>query len=148
MIRPATLDDLDVLVELGRRMHAESERFSRLTFDSAKVRNLLARLIPSEDALVLVVESPGGEVTGGFVGYMTAHWYSEEKAAQDLSLFVRPDRRGGIAAAAMVNRFVEWARGRGCKQIVLGISTGVRVEQTSELYHRLGLKQFGLSFEV
>jgi hypothetical protein len=34
MIRPATVDDVPRLVELGAQMQAESPRFARLTFDA------------------------------------------------------------------------------------------------------------------
>jgi hypothetical protein len=48
----------------------------------------------------------------------------------------------------MIKQFTEWARARGAVEICLGISTDVQVEQTARFYHLLGLRQFGLLFEV
>lgn len=147
-IRQATIDDLGAIIALGKQMHAESGRFGVLAFDEQKVRDRFANLVANDNAFVLVCEQEDGEIVGGFAGYVAEHWYSTDKAAQDLALFVRPDRRGGIAAARMVKAFIAWAKERGALQIVLGISTGVRVEETAALYRSIGLKQFGYLYEV
>lgn len=147
-IRAATINDLDALVALGKQMHAESTRFGELVFDEQKVRALLADLLSRDSGFALVSQEADGQIVGGFAGYMTEHWYSTDQVAADLALFVRMDRRGGIAAARMVKAFIYWAQDRGAKQITLGISTGIKVEQTAQLYRSLGLKQFGYCFEV
>lgn len=147
-IRDATHDDLDALADLGKRMAAESPRFCRLAYDEAKVYALLLNALTDQRYFLVAAEQDDGEVIGGFLGFMAPHWFSSDEVAQDLVLFVRPDRRGGIAAARLVKAFAEWATHRGAKQINLGISTGVKVEQTAELYRALGLKQFGYLFEV
>lgn len=147
-IRIATSNDLDAIIALGKRMHVESPRFRPLAFDAQKVRNLFTSMLTGSQYFVLVAEEEDGEIIGGFAGYMAEQWFSTDKVAQDLALFVKPDRRGGILAARMVKAFTSWAQDRGAKQIVLGISTGVKVEQTAQLYQSLGLKQFGCLFEV
>lgn len=147
-IRAATINDLDAIIDLGKHMHAESSRFGALVFDELKVRKLITGLLSRETGFVLVAEEPDGNIFGGFAGFISEHWYSTDQVAQDLGLFVRMDRRGGIAAARMVKAFIYWAQDRGAKQITLGISTGIKVEQTAQLYRSLGLKQFGYCFEV
>lgn len=147
-IRAATLKDLDALRALGKTMHAESPRFSRLEYDASKVDAVLQIALADPRYFTLVAEEEDGEIIGGFVGFMMEHWCSTDSVAQDLALFVRPDRRGGILAARLVKSFVYWAQDRGAKHIVLGISTGVKVEETASLYKSLGLKQFGYLFEV
>jgi GNAT superfamily N-acetyltransferase len=147
-IRHATADDVDALVALGQRMQAESPRFAKLAYNAQKVGTLLAGLIDGQHGFVLVAEDDQGQAVGGFVGFMMAHWASDDLMAQELAVFVRPDKRGGLMAARMVRMFAAWAKERGCKQTVLGISTGVRVEETAQLYRALGLKQFGYCFEV
>jgi GNAT superfamily N-acetyltransferase len=147
-IRPAISADLDTLVALGRRMHAESPRFSMLGFDETKVRALLLNAITDDRYLLIVAEREDGEVIGGFAGFMAPHWFSQDYVASDIGLFVDPDRRGGIVAARLLKDYVAWAQARGAKQINAGISTGVMVEQTAQMYRLLGLKQFGYLFEV
>jgi len=147
-IRAATRSDLNAILDLGKRMHAESPRFSQLSFDDEKVRALFAVALSDPRYLVLVSEQEDGAIAGGFVGFMAPHWFSSDEVASDLAVFVRPDRRGGILAARMVKAFIYWAQDRGAKQITFGISTGVHIEQTAALYRSLGLKQFGYCFEV
>lgn len=147
-IRAATLKDIPGILALGKRMHAESPRFSRLAFDGEKVQALFTHALTDHRYFILVADDEDGSLAGGFVGYMAPHWFSQDEVAQDLAVFVRQDRRGGILAARMVKAFTYWAHDRGAKQITLGISTGVKVEQTEQLYKSLGLKQFGSIFEV
>jgi len=53
-----------------------------------------------------------------------------------------------MAGARLVKAFIAWAHDHGAKQTNLGISTGVSVEETAQLYSAIGLKQFGYLFEV
>lgn len=142
MIRRAVASDLEQLVELARRMHAES-RFRIFRFVDAKVRNMLQGLIDSPDmALVLVaVDGQTGEVIGAIAAMCVEHWFSDQKVAQDVGLFVDPDRRGGMVAARLVKEFEAWARSMGALTGELGINTGVHVERTAALFERLGLER-------
>lgn len=147
-IRPAVFADLDTLVALGRRMHAESPRFSLLGFDESKVYLMLLNAISDERYLLIVAADDEHGVIGGFAGFMAPHWFSQDQVASDIGLFVDPGRRGGIVAARLLKAYIAWAQARGAKQINAGISTGVVVEQTAQMYRLLGLKQFGYLFEV
>jgi len=147
-LRPAEVTDVDTMIALGRRMHAESPRFSLMNFDSDKVRALMVNAIADDRYFLMIAENDERDLIGGFVGFMAQHWFSTDQTAHDIALFVDPDRRGSIVAARLVKSFIDWARGRGAKQINLGISTGVMVEKTAQLYRSLGLKQYGYLFEV
>lgn len=146
-LRDATIDDLTRLVELGRAMHAESPRFSKLRFSAPKLAEQLCGLIVSPSGFMKVVERDG-VIIGGLAGAISEHWCSADKVAFDMALFVSPDKRGGMAAAKLVDAFKTWAAGKGAVLTVLGISTGVKTEETAGLYRAIGLKQFGYLFEV
>src|SRR5690242_5136482 len=64
-IRPATPQDIDAIIALGARMHNESPRFSKLSYNGEKVRNLMAVAMQDQRYLVLVADM-GGELLGGF----------------------------------------------------------------------------------
>jgi len=140
VIRRATVADLGRLVELARKMHAES-RFRIYRFAEQKVRDMLQGLIDSpETGLVMVaVDRTTGEIVGGMAAMCVEQWFSDEKVAQDLALFVDPDKRGGIAAARLVDEFLGWAYDMGAVTAELGINTGVRVERTALLFERMGM---------
>jgi GNAT superfamily N-acetyltransferase len=145
MIRPATEADLPRLIELGEAMHAES-RYCSMQFDTEKVGALLAGLLKTGFVIVSVKD---GRIIGGFVGMISEHWFSREKLATDLALFIEPDARGGTTAWRLVDAFLDWAHLNGAKCIDIGVNTGVHTDRTAQLYERLGGQRVGLlySFE-
>jgi GNAT superfamily N-acetyltransferase len=142
MIRPATEADLPRLIELGEAMHAES-RFRDVAFNREKVERLLGNLMLG--AGCVMVAERDGEIIGGFAGGLTAYYFSDDLMATDLALFVSSDRRGGIAAVALVRSFIEWAHERGAREVLLGTNFG-NDSPANELYARIGLKQVGNLF--
>lgn len=145
-IRAATADDLDTLVEMGQRMHAES-RFARLVFDGEKVRRTLAMLIDSPDGFLWVCER-NGWIVGGLAAMAAERWFSQSRCCCDLGLFVDANERGGMAAAVLVRRYVEWALDLGIApaDIELGVNTGVKTEETGLLLQRLGARPRGFLY--
>jgi GNAT superfamily N-acetyltransferase len=69
----------------------------------------------------------------------------KERVAKDLSWFVTRERRGSVAAVALVRDFEAWARAKGVKFFVLGQSTGVRMDTTRALYEHLGYEMIGFN---
>lgn len=140
MIRRAVAADLEALVVLARRMHEES-RFRIYRFAQQKVRDMLQGLIDSPDtALVLVaIDRNTGVVIGGIAAMCVEQWFSDQKVAQDLALFIEPERRGGLLAARLITEFMTWARSMGALTGELGVNTGVHTERTAALFERMGM---------
>jgi len=145
VIRPATLLDVPRIVELGALMHAES-RFTMLRFDAEKMARATALLVNAPDGLVLVAEREG-RVVGGFVGCAEEHFFSRDKFAFDLATYIDPAHRGGYLAAALLRRFVRWARSRGIACINAGIASGINHDVSERLYERLGFVRVGTAYE-
>lgn len=145
MIRPANLLDIPRMVQLGAAMHAES-RFASLSWDADKVAELIAGLIDHRQGLALVAVREG-QVIGGFLGACEAHFFSSDKFACDLALFVEPGKRGGVAAARLLKAFVTWAQKQGASMIQSGITTGVDLDKSTKLYQACGFAHVGNLFE-
>lgn len=143
MIRPATVEDIPRIVELGRMMHLES-RYAPISFSEEKVAALIEKLI-SSDGVVFVAEIDG-EIVGGIAGAVTEFWFSTEKLAFDYSFFLTPDARQGMQAVRLMVAFENWAKLNGVRQIDLGITTGVHVDKTAHLYGGMGYKECGRLF--
>lgn len=139
MIRAATLTDMDALLALGRQMHAEGD-FRRHALDEAKVRKTFQRLMASH--FLAVNDGPEG-IDGGLAGAISEFWFSRELVASDLAFFVRPNRRGSIAAVRLVQSFVAWAKDRGAAEVSISQSSGVRIEETSRLLTGMGFIYVG-----
>lgn len=147
-IRQATLDDLPALINLGELMHAESPRFSAITFSPARLGHTLAALVQSPMGFVWVTESDAGEVVGGMVATAFQHWASYDLMTTDLALFLAPEHRGSTAAARLARKYHQWARDLGAKLIQQGVTTGVHTDQTVQLLERLGMKRCGVILEA
>lgn len=147
MIRDATDDDVPALLALGRLMHAESPRFSRLDFSAPRLAGTLRGLIAGGQ-FMLVGTSDSGKILGGMAAMLLPHWCSDDLVATDLALFIAPEARGGLLPARLLSRYVRWARARGAVLIQAGVTTGVETETTARLYERTGLTRCGVILEA
>lgn len=140
-IRPADIDDVPVLLLLAAKMHGEAPAYRDFEFDTHRVDGLLRRLITG--AGCLLVSEVNGRVVGGIAGICTEHWFSPEKVAVDLALFIDPEYRNGMSAARLVDGFIQWAKLAGAKRVTLGVTTGVHPQATGRLYQACGLHGTG-----
>ncbi len=147
-VRKAVLADIPYLVEMGRALHAESPRYSRLRYSPEKVEETIRNMITS----TLVTDAPGGalvavkagRIIGMHGGYITAPFFSYDKIATDYTFYVVPEqRRRGKAAVALVRAFEAWAEEQGAVDIVPGISTMIGVDSTVSFYKKLGYELHG-----
>ncbi|MCC7462925.1 MAG: GNAT family N-acetyltransferase [Gammaproteobacteria bacterium] len=132
---------MPALLALATAMHAES-RFSRFGFETEKVRGFLSVLVEADDGFLWVSEADG-QVIGALAATVFEHWFSRDRVAQDVGLFVRQDQRGAGAAAALVDRYLAWAQERGAIDAELGVNTGIHPERTGALLQRLGAREVG-----
>lgn len=147
MIRAATPDDIEALVEIGRAMATESPQFSRMPYSPSKVRAMLVSLIGNPRGFVRVADD-GGQIVGVMLGACTEHWACDGLVAFDLALYVPTNRRGGIHAARLLRAFSDWSRELGAHIATAGISTGINPEQADRLYLGLGFKRLGSVFDL
>jgi GNAT superfamily N-acetyltransferase len=147
VIRRATMDDLPHIVSMGRAMVAESPRLRAFRYTPAKVHVTVSHLIDNEDGFVYVDEQ-NSEIVGFLIAYVEPHWFSIDKLACDLALYVRPDKRGGVIAARLLNRYKEWGREREAVITQVGVSSGVQLESTSGLLERLDFQSSGFIYDA
>lgn len=133
--------DLPGLVEMGRRMHAESA-YREFEFDTAKVRFMLRQIISNGDLLGLAAEREG-ELIGAFLGGMHPMTWCNGSAAGDLILYVDRPWRGSSAASRLVKEYVKWAKDRGADMITIANSTEIDAERVGRFYERAGFERIG-----
>ena len=78
-------------------------------------------------------------VVPGIVAYVMNY----ELFAQDLGLWVLPKKRGTWAAKKLLDTFEYWAKKRGCKEIMLSITSNINQDRTSQFYEKLGYTNLG-----
>ena len=149
MIRDARHDDIPAMLALGEAMHHESPRFSRFPWNSAKVAQLLPVLIDSDDGFAVIAEKDGVPI-GGMLASAFDHWCVDARMSTDFALFIAPAHRGSaMLGLRLLRRYVRWAQGRGVPDpfIQCGISTGVDLAASTELYRLAGFDHVGHLFE-
>ena len=144
MIRPATEDDIQEIVKIGRLMHQESDEYREISYDDEKVQESMLGLLKCGGVIFLYERD--GELRGGLAGSIGEFWFSREKIAGDFALFIKPEHRQGMIAVKLILAFQSWAKQLGAKRIQMGVTTGVHAEQTGRLYQSLGMRYAGLLF--
>lgn len=139
-VRRAGAADLSILVEMGRALHAESPRYRGMRYDPDKVRRLARELtgnLLAELGAVFVAEE-AGEVVGVAAVVAAERWFGPDRYVTDLTMYVKPEHRGGSAFVKLVKALEDWAAQQGVQDIDLGVSTDVHTDRTVRAYERLG----------
>lgn len=138
-VREATVADLPHLLDLGRRMHAES-RYRDYPYSEPKLRGLWSHLIADEDGIVLL--SPHGMLFGAVEEY----WFSTVRYAAEFVLYVEPEHRKGFEAVRLIHAYEAAARALGAADVHLQNTTGVDVAMTERFFERMGYDRIGGNF--
>lgn len=141
--RPA---DLDAIVEMGERMHEESV-YAFLPYDREKVQRLFHAFIHHPETWGGFVAEDEGKVIGMIGGFLTDYFFCDEKLASDMILFLEKPYRGGLTAGRLIRAFEQWAIDRGARELCLGISTGVNIDNTGKFYEHMGMTRVGAVYK-
>ena len=141
-IRDMTAEDLPQVMRLAVAMLAESRFAAKYPIAEAKLQRMIQGLIDSADGAAWVADD-GGEIVGGFLGVAIEQWFSHAWVAQDLAMFVSPDKRGSMIGVRFVRLFQEWANTRGCQDAEIGVNTGVAHDRTGDMLKACGMEPVG-----
>ena len=146
IIRDLKLDDMQQVLTLAEEAHGESS-YSHLDFDP-EVITAMAQVWVTNPMVYFckLVTSQENKIFAMYVGLISSYYFGKDLVANDLLLFVSQDRRGGIAAARLIKEFEDWAFANGAKEIRPASSTGVKTEETRQLYNALGYNTVGHTF--
>lgn len=143
MIRRAGLQDIPWIMEAKARAKAESPHYAGYTTKVGEQYKRLVSLILHTDLVFIgVCEDQTGYVVGSIEPTI---WFEEYIAAMHL-LWVAPEKRGTLRAWRLVQAFEEWAKSRGARQIIAGVSSGVSEHTAERLYEGMGFHPMGRNF--
>tara|TARA_S200002703_G_C3680696_1_gene209015 strand:- start:3 stop:470 length:468 start_codon:yes stop_codon:yes gene_type:complete len=145
-IRDLKLSDMDQVLLLAKEAHSESS-YSHLDFDADVIMAMATTWIANPEVYFCrIMVSPENKIFGMYVGLISSYYFGKDLVATDMLLFVSQDRRGGIAAARLIKEFEDWGFANGAKEVRPASSTGVKTEETKQLYNALGYKTVGHTF--
>lgn len=139
-------ETLASLVTMVSDMHKECPNFQRLSFNPARVVQLL-KLTQHEDGKFFLIYSKNQkEIQGMFLGFLTQPFFSDDILAHDFLMYVKPEYRGTPVFVKMLRSFEEWAKSKGAKAVRVGHTTGIDTEKAPPLFSRLGHSSMGYLF--
>jgi hypothetical protein len=143
LIRPATADDIDRLVELGVAFHASTPYRAWFAADPEAMRRLATWAV--EHGAVFVAED-GARMVGMIGMAVSDHLISGEPYASELFWFVSPDARGstGIRLLKVAEK---WARAQGARSIQMTAPDDHAAAIYERLHYRLMERVFVRALE-
>lgn len=145
IVRHAAEGDVPEVVALSRQFHAES-LYRNIPFDAEWFATVMHRYAAEESKALFMVAADAD----GVYGYITAHvqplQFSRRLAVLQDLLYVRPDRRGGIAGARLFRNFVDWAATHDPVFVEFAVSTGIAEHTSARLAARFGFEKQGMVF--
>lgn len=147
MIRPVTPADVQIVIDMGTAMHAESA-FSHLSYDRDVCEALGQRVLTDPDFFAWIAEKDG-EPTGFFLGHIGPYLFSRDLIATEYLWYVKPGHRGGTVSIRLMRAFIEWGKKRGAAEICMGVSTGPRMEAAvGPILERQGFMRQGAVYKL
>ena len=142
-VRPATLDDMDGLFDLGSEMHAESQtlRTHEIHFD--QVHGILTEILtnPRDDIFLWVIERDG-LVLGALFAESSKDLWTRSRMAFVHAIYVRPRHRTSKSCIRLIKTFLTWARGNS-DVIRIDAAAGINDNRAGSTFQKLGLKPRG-----
>jgi GNAT superfamily N-acetyltransferase len=126
-------------------MHAESPRYRGLQLSRRKLSNIMERMHDHPELGALLVAEKDEEVIGMMWGYVDEFFFSEERYATDILLYVVTEHRGSRAAYQLVKAFEEWSYDKNARYVQPGVSTGIDNDGYARFYERMGYSVTGLN---
>jgi hypothetical protein len=107
-------------------MFNESEWKDELEYDTEKIKNYFFSAISNPNIFSIVSLDESEKPTGFLTGMLLQYNFSDATYAREMDLYVLPSKRGGMAAIQMMKKFIEWAKGKGAKEVYFEPSRGVK----------------------
>lgn len=146
-VRAANLNDLDTLVDFGKRLTKESPIFSKQGFDEKGASDLFAYLIKKHNSIFLALDEYQNPI-GTVIGVIETDWRTGHKLAFEQGVYVLPEYRKSNIAKILVNTFISWAQLKNADRIQIGTMTGIHADKTVKLYENLGFNLIGYVLEM
>ena len=150
LIRPATFDDLEMILRLDRLLFQFDAQYDdTLDFEwtrSEEGVGFFTDRITGKEGIAFIAEYDN-HVVGYLCGAITeAHSYRRIKRIAELEcMFVQPSTRGKGAGAGLVNAFLEWVREQDIHDV--RIEASAENETAISFYKRMGFTPYNLILE-
>ena len=117
MLRFATLDDLDRLLELSLKLH-EASPYSHWEFNRQKTAEYYATVIEADNNVqICLVSCDKDKIYGMIVGHVISPVFSDVRLAVESANWVEPEYRKSKGWFELLKAYVYWADKVGCSSV-------------------------------
>lgn len=149
-IRRYTDEDIPLLVEAVAREVPQLPHYEGISVDPERIKFLLHNSCKDESAFMvaLLCDSHTKQVVGGVGAYCVTMLLSNEKATNDIFLFIVPQWRSLTNAMKLIKAYKEWAHRRKAKIIGATHTGGYRSSAMDALLKQAGFKPVGTLYHL
>lgn len=144
-VRMGEARDLPGIMQLMAKQHAESS-MAFLAVEGNSMISFFNHAFISEDKLCLVAEDEE-VIVGIFAAVINPYWFFKGKIAQELTVFVVPEKRGSNIAYRLLKQFLCWAKAQEATEAIAGTVMESETETAKRIYEGLGFRTVGYLFK-
>ncbi|WP_135078549.1 GNAT family N-acetyltransferase [Terasakiella sp. SH-1] len=133
--------DIDKMIDLGRKLHAESW-YRHLPMDDARMQEIGHRGLKDGNPGLIIAER-GDEMVGMAIVVLGEYYFSAVRTATVQLFYVIPEARGGSAALNLLRALRLWAKEAEANDLHVNVTTGIEPVRTDHMLRKLGFKQTG-----
>ena len=144
LIRVATADDLDTILDMGERFIAFGPHGKHVNADRDQLRAGVSAFM--QGGVIFLAES-GGKVCGMLACAASPMWFAPHiLVAHELAWWVDEEARGSSAAVRLVMAYQAWAREIGAQVIAMSQLVAVNGEQVGRMLTKLGYEPSEMTY--
>ena len=120
-----------------------AETLPHLDFDEAITRATFHDALTKAAPTIFVYETREGEVVGFLLAYIHGYAFTSGIFTVQEVLYVRPDKRGTLAAASLMAEFTRWSDSLGARENIGGNSNKFHSDRTAKFLGLFGFEIVG-----
>lgn len=140
MIRTATDEDVERILDLGEEMQRDSV-YQYISHNRSKAAKEVRWTIRNGCLPVLEIN---GRVEGFMMGYVRAPYFSDDVVGFEEILYIDPAHRAGRNAPRLIAYWIDWCVRHGAKYLKPGTACGDPA--ADRLYEAMGFTRSGSNF--
>lgn len=143
-VKPPTMRDIPSIVSMAKSFQQNSF-FKDCGFDESKVHDIILKCMDPKSPYFMAVGLDDEKVMGAFCGNVTEYFFSKERIATDLAIYVNPeDRRLSLKFLNQaVQQFEDWAKQWGAQEVCIAPASGAYSPAFEKYLEKKNFKKVG-----
>lgn len=133
------------LTEMAMDAYNESDVMRKFEYSEVRVQETIAMAIFAPERLCgfACVDMEKKRILGVLVATVAGVYWSLERVANDVIVYVRPEARDSFVAKRLLEAYEKWAKKMSIKKIFFIQTTGVAPLRTTKFLELLGWRHIG-----